>query len=63
MERGSDKHNPELDEEMKKETEHLERGQGVGGRVEDFREIEPVDAEEEGEGLPLREEPEPPAAG
>ncbi len=43
VERGSHKHSPEKDDEMKKETEHLERGQGVGARVEDFREIEPAD--------------------
>lgn len=47
MERGSDKHGPQLDEEMKREVESIQHGAPVPSRVEDFREVEPVDFDEE----------------
>jgi CBS domain-containing protein len=43
MDRGSDKHGPHLDDEMKREVQAIEQGAPVPARVEDFREIEPVD--------------------
>lgn len=47
MERESDKHNPRLDEEMKRETASLEQGQPAESRVDENREAEPP-----GEGEP-----------
>ncbi|MGW4640622.1 DUF2795 domain-containing protein [Sphaerisporangium sp. NPDC004334] len=47
LERGSDKHGPRLDEEIKHETAGLTRG-GVTGHAEEWREPEPVsDAEDD----------------
>jgi hypothetical protein len=43
MERGSDRHGPQIDEELKRETRSIERGAPIPSRVEDFREIEPVE--------------------
>jgi len=43
MDRGSNKHSPELDDEMKKETEALERS-GREARAEEFLEKEDVSA-------------------
>ena len=40
MERMSDKHNPQLDDEMKQETDSLRRGSPVEARAEEFREKE-----------------------
>jgi hypothetical protein len=39
-ERGSDKHNPRVDEEFVRETEAMERGAPVPSRSEEFREVE-----------------------
>jgi hypothetical protein len=39
-ERGSDKHNPRVDEEFVRETEAMERGAPVPSRSQEFREIE-----------------------
>ena len=47
MERGSDKHGPLEDEEMKHETRSMEQGAPVPSRVEDHREMEPVDEDDE----------------
>jgi len=47
MERGSDKHGPLVDEEMKEEVRPIEQGAPVPSRVEDEREIEPVDLDDE----------------
>lgn len=47
MERGSDKHGPQLDEEMKREVESIQHGAPVPSRVEDFREVEPIEWDEE----------------
>ena len=40
MERMSDKHNPQLDDVMKQETDSLRRGSPVESRAEEFREKE-----------------------
>jgi hypothetical protein len=40
MERMSDKHNPQLDDQMKRETDSLRRGSPVEARAEEFREME-----------------------
>lgn len=40
MERGSDKHGPMIDEELKHETESLTRGAPVDSRAEEYREQE-----------------------
>ena len=40
MERMSDKHNPQLDERMKREADSLVRGSPVEARAEEFREME-----------------------
>jgi hypothetical protein len=40
MERGSSKHGPALDEEMKRETESFEKGAPAGGRIEEGRDPE-----------------------
>lgn len=40
MERMSDKHNPQLDEQMKRETASLRRGSPLEARAEEFREME-----------------------
>src|SRR5687768_14630431 len=37
MERGSDKHNPRIDDEQKKESASLEQGGPAGARVEEHR--------------------------
>lgn len=42
MERGSDKHGPALDDQMRKETESIERGVGTT-HVEEWRQPEPLD--------------------
>ena len=50
MERGSDKHSPRVDDEIKKDTQGLKKGEPSESRIEEFRkdeEIEP-DAPEEG---------------
>ena len=52
MERGSDKHSPLADDEIKKETQGLEKGEPSESRIEEFRkdeEIEPDESEEAGE--------------
>ena len=41
MERGSDKHTPLVDDQLKKDTEPLERGRSMATRVEESREAEP----------------------
>lgn len=41
MERGSDKHSPRIDDDLKQEVEPLLRG-GQAPHVEDFREVEPL---------------------
>jgi hypothetical protein len=51
MERGSDKHGPVVDEEMKEEVRPIEQGAPVPSRVEDEREIEPVDFDDEDDAL------------
>jgi len=52
MERGSNKHSPELDDELKKETEALERS-GREARAEEFLEKEDVSAAPgDAEGVP-----------
>jgi hypothetical protein len=43
MERGSDKHGSRLDEEMKEETQGIERGAPVDPRVEPHRTMEEID--------------------
>jgi uncharacterized protein DUF2795 len=40
MERGSAKHNPKLDEELKRDTRSLEQGAPVESHVEEYREQE-----------------------
>ena len=40
MNRGSDKHGPKLDEEMKRESQGLERGAPVDPRREEHRKLE-----------------------
>jgi hypothetical protein len=40
VERGSDKHSPRVDEEMKHEVRSLEQGAPLEARVEEFREQE-----------------------
>ncbi len=55
MERGSDKHAPMVDDEMKKDAQALEKGEPTESRVEGFRkdeEIEPDPEEEPDEGKP-----------
>jgi hypothetical protein len=47
MERGSDKVNPRVDEELEQETQGLQRGAPVDSRAEEFRK-----QEEGGEGQP-----------
>lgn len=48
MERGSDKHSPEVDDQMKRETEPLERGRPQGTRADEGRVTEgPVEKEED----------------
>ena len=42
MERGSDKHNPMLDEELEHETRSLQQGAPLESRVEEHREQEPA---------------------
>jgi hypothetical protein len=44
VDRGSNKHGPQLDDEIKRETEALERS-GKEARVEEFREMEDASAE------------------
>ena len=51
MERGSDKHGPVVDEEMKEEVRPIEQGAPIPSRVEDEREIEPVDFDDEDDTL------------
>jgi hypothetical protein len=46
-ERGSDKHNPRVDEEFVRETEAMERGAPVPSRSEEFREVEGAGDDEE----------------
>jgi hypothetical protein len=46
MERGSDKHSPLADEEIKKDTQGLEKGEPSESRVEDFRKDEEIEPEE-----------------
>src|SRR4051794_18660373 len=45
MERGSDVHNPRIDEEMQRESESLTRGAPIEARAEEFREMEEADDE------------------
>jgi uncharacterized protein DUF2795 len=46
MERMSDKHNPQLDDLMKRETDSLRQGSPLEARTEEFREMEgPADDE------------------
>lgn len=54
MERGSDKHGPLLDDQLKEETEALVRGEPVPSHVEEFRQVEELDAEETGGASPDR---------
>jgi hypothetical protein len=49
MERGNTKHSPLVDEEMEQETRSLEQGAPVSSRVEDHREVEPVELDDEAE--------------
>lgn len=42
MDRRNPKHSPRLDDELKKETQSLERGAPVEAHVEEFREHEPA---------------------
>ena len=56
MERGSDKHGPMVDEEMKEEVRPIEQGAPVPSRVEDEREIEPVDFDDEDDAFEEDEE-------
>jgi CBS domain-containing protein len=54
MDRGSDKHGPHVDDEMKREVESIQHGAPVPSRVEEFREIEPVEWSEAPEGASFR---------
>jgi hypothetical protein len=56
MERGSDKHGPRADEEMKEETQAIVKGAPVDSRVEPFRIMEPDEEDED-----ATEEAPPPA--
>ena len=47
MERGSNKHGPRLDHELKRETRSYEQGAPAGGRVEEHREPEGASDDEE----------------
>jgi hypothetical protein len=51
MDRGRDKHDPRVDEEMKRESQGLEKGERSESRVEGSRKDEEVerDADEESE--------------
>ena len=40
MERGSDKHNPRIDEELETEVQALVKGEPTDSRVEEFRQTE-----------------------
>ena len=52
MERGSTRHGPGLDDQLKKETEPLERGAPTTSRVEEHRVGEEVSTEAEGQLSP-----------
>ena len=56
MQRGSDKHSPEVDDEMKKETEPLTRGAPVEPHVEEWLQKEPS-GDDEPEVAPRIEPP------
>ena len=57
MERGSDKHAPEIDDQMKRESEGLERGRPQDPRVEEARVTEgPAEDERGGEPVSGRGE-------
>lgn len=58
MERGSDKHGPKVDDQMKEEVRPIEQGAPVPSRVEDEREIEPMEFDDEDETLENEEEEE-----
>jgi hypothetical protein len=59
VERRSEKHNPRLDEEMKRETESLVRGAPVEARAEESREKEgPADGEPTPQSVVSRPPPE-----
>jgi hypothetical protein len=47
VERGSDKHGSKLDEEMKKETQSIEKGAPTDSRVEEHKKKEEIEEEEE----------------
>lgn len=46
MDRGSDKHAPLVDDQLKEEAEPLERGAPVSGRAEEFRQTEEPSADD-----------------
>ncbi len=46
MDRGSNKHGPNLDDEMAREVRGYVQGAGAGGRVEEWREAEPSGEDE-----------------
>jgi hypothetical protein len=62
MERGSDKHGPRADEEMKEETQAIVKGAPVDSRVEPFRIMEPDQEDEDAseEASPSAGEPDLP---
>jgi hypothetical protein len=47
MDRGSDKHSPLADDEMKKDTQGLEKGEPSESRIEDFRKDEEIEPDED----------------
>jgi hypothetical protein len=58
MERGSDKHGPQVDEKMKQETESLERGSPVEARAEESRQKEPPGDDQPASESRIHEPPE-----
>lgn len=64
MERMSDKHNPQLDELMKRETDSLRRGSPLESRAEEFREMEgPAEGEPTPDSVVAGESDVPPGDG
>jgi hypothetical protein len=63
MARGSDKHNPRIDDEMGRETEALQRGAPVEPRVEEFRQMEPSGDDEPETDARLSTPDPPPSEG
>lgn len=47
MERGSDKHNPRIDEELDTETQGLQKGEPSESRVEEIRKDEEIEADDD----------------